>query len=123
VQESVIAQEDPMDVDPGELSFHSSLQIFLFDRTSDTQVPSKSVRLLAYSAVPGMLLSSRLYFKALSVIAKQQQAPSSDIVNKEPAGLRLPEASSTRTDSIGMKQDVPGAFVHFLLISIIIYSP
>ena len=118
--ESIVVQEDPMDVDPGTLPFYQSFKSLSHTLASDIQVQSKSVRLLSYAAVPGMLLSSRIYFKALSVIAKQQHTPGADVVIKEPAGL--PDSAST-TDSIGMKQDNPGTCLYFYSFQILFISP
>jgi hypothetical protein len=38
----------------------------------DAQVQSMPVRLLPYALIPGMVLSSPLFLKAISVISKQQ---------------------------------------------------
>jgi hypothetical protein len=109
-----------MDVDPGKISSLSNVRFISHNLASDHLGPSKSVRLLSYAAVPGMLLSSRIYFKALSVIAKQQHTSGADVVIKEPAGL--PDSAST-TDSIGMKQDNPGTCLYFYSFQILFISP
>jgi hypothetical protein len=41
---------------------------------SEVRVPATTVRLLPYSLVPGMMFSSPLFLKAISVISKQQNS-------------------------------------------------
>jgi hypothetical protein len=101
-----------MDVDPGKPSSVFYFNSFSFVSASDVQVQSAPVRLLAYSSVPGITLNSRLYIKAVSVIAKQQQVPTvATTVNQEPAALtESASTSSTWTNPNGMKKDSPGTF-------------
>lgn len=92
-----------MDVDPGT----SSLSHFYHSKTHynlDVHVPSAPVRLLPYSSVPGMLTSSPLFFKAVSIIAKQFQSPNSSTTT----------SASPAASAKGKKKDKTGAFNIFL---------
>lgn len=92
-----------MDVDPGTFPFNHfiirKLIIYL-----DVHVPSAPVRLLPYSSVPGMLTSSPLFFKAVSIIAKQFQSPNSSTTT----------SASPAASAKGKKKDKTGAFNIFL---------
>ena len=84
-----------MDVDASNgtsLSFllYSSHFLIIF-----LDVPSKTltVRLLPYSLVPGMTLSSPLFIKAVETIAKQQEQPSKKVAY---VSLKSSAASSSK---------------------------
>jgi hypothetical protein len=68
------------------------------------QVPSP-VRLLPYSLVPGILHTSPLFFKAVSVIAKQQSTAAA--TSDSTAAFNAPAAFISK----GKKKNHPGKFV------------
>lgn len=72
----------------------------------DVQVQNSPVRMLPYSLVPGMLTSSRPYFKAITVISKQRQTP-----DKLPIVSNSPAASSSKG-----KKGTQGTFLIFSFI-------
>ena len=87
-----------MDIDPGLLSPFSPILYTTFNIHLDIEHQAAPVRLLPYSLIPGISLSSPLFFKAVSVIAKQQNSP-----------LTTSSASSSKG-----KKSQPGKFIHFL---------
>ena len=75
-QESVITQEVPMDIDPGE--YFIILILVMLKPFVDGCVSSLPVCRLLYSLVPGIIINSWPFLKAISIIVKQQET--SDVV-------------------------------------------
>jgi len=72
-----------------------------------TPVITVPVRPLPYALVPGMLLSSPLFIKAVSTIAKQQTKTSGNATG--------PAESSTASIEKGKKKDGPSRCLHFII--------
>ena len=95
-----------MDVDPGKSSSVLTSCVLYLNFFAEIQIQAAPVRILPYSLVPGMLMSSPSFFKAVSIVAKQRQAPGASPVNSN-----TPVASSSK----GKKSATPAGMLYIFL--------
>ena len=97
-----------------------SLKFLQSHLSSDSEVQNSStpVHLLPYSCVPGLFLSSPVYFKAVTILSKQQhKTPGSDstTITKEIPVVSIPKGKKKAGSSNGMS-----SFISFCIYILLI---
>lgn len=100
IQEPVVTQEVPMDIDPSK--YFIILILLMLKLLADGRASSLPVRQMPYSLVPGIIINSRPFLKAVSIITKQQETANiaSRVIDTPVAGSSIPRGKEKHSSGM-----------------------